>query len=326
MHFQFDTRLSFCSLVLLTFAVFSPTIAVGSFLSVGATLYCYLIYGFFVLSPYVGFTHFCLYLWVLLVVALPVGSNYLCFLLTSAISVGSTYFCLTRGFFSLLPLWFLLTFALSVGSIVLTPFVLLSSLDTTHRNSDWSSLPYVYDEPMLINWNKRKEVPWRFEGTMYNLHHYIRRAHIILLRYQIAAHNWYKNTFNPKFEFTLGLSTRVLKRIHWIQISDPYSKWSRVSSTWHAYYVHCTAGLNLTLCPGALSRTKVCSWSPSVEAKWSLDPDPRSASDPDPRSGVESPIVTGSVLQSMTCLNMVLFFVKVWFQHAPVTSILHSFY
>ena len=85
---------------------------------------------------------------------------------------------------------------------------------------------------------------------------------------------------------------------------------SLVSSTRHAYYVHCTAGLHLTHFP-ELCHTAQGTPPVPVEAKWSLDPDPRSASDPDPRSGVESPIVTGSILQSVTCLNMVLFLVKV---------------
>ena len=44
------------------------------------------------------------------------------------------------------------TLALSVGSVTFSELTALGySLDTTHRNSAWSSLPYWYWEPMLIN-------------------------------------------------------------------------------------------------------------------------------------------------------------------------------
>ena len=49
------------------------------------------------------------------------------------------------------------------------------------------------------------------------------------------------------------------KWIHWIRILDPDSMWVSVSYTLHADYMHCTAGLDLTHCPGALeSRLRLC--------------------------------------------------------------------
>ena len=59
--------------------------------------------------------------------------------------------------------------------------------------------------------------------------------------------------------------------------------------------MHITAGLELTHCPGALSRSTALSSDPDgggEEAKWSLNLDPRFASDLDPRSRVESPSVS----------------------------------
>ena len=73
--------------------------------------------------------------------------------------------------------------------------------------------------------------------------------------------------------------------------------WFCVSSTRHADYSHCsTSGLDLTHCPGALSRSTAGSPDPDwgrVKAKWSLNPDSLTASDLDPRSHVhvESPNV-----------------------------------
>ena len=37
---------------------------------------------------------------------------------------------------------------------------------------------------------------------------------------------------------------------------------SRVNSTWHIDYAHCTAGLDLKHCPGPLSHSKACSSDP----------------------------------------------------------------
>ena len=59
-------------------------------------------------------------------------------------------------------------------------------------------------------------------------------------------------------------------------------------------YAHCTAGLDLTHYPEALSRSTARgsdSERGRVDEKWSLDLIPRSASDPNPRSRVESPCV-----------------------------------
>ena len=47
------------------------------------------------------------------------------------------------------------------------------------------------------------------------------------------------------------------KRIHWIRIPDPDSMWSRVSSTRHADYGHCTAWLDLTHCHAAQHAARI---------------------------------------------------------------------
>ena len=103
---------------------------------------------------------------------------------------------------------------------------------------------------------------------------------------------------------TLGFSTQALKPYS----LDPHPR-SRFpfpnriqcslawSSTQHADYAHCTAGLDLRLThyPGALPRSTACSSDPDrgcVEAKWSLNLDPRSASDPDPYPMWRAPFLT----------------------------------
>ena len=84
---------------------------------------------------------------------------------------------------------------------------------------------------------------------------------------------------------SVGLSTRTLKP----DSLDPDSMWSRFCSTRHADFSHCTALLNLTHCPWALSRSTARSSDLDRGCEEaSLDPDHRSASDPDPRSRVES--------------------------------------
>ena len=87
-----------------------------------------------------------------------------------------------------------------------------------------------------------------------------------------------------------GSSHEHWNRIHWIRISDPDSIWSHVSSTQHADYAHCTAGLDFTHCHASSISRSSDPDRDHVEAKCSLDADWRSASDPDPRSRVESPI------------------------------------
>ena len=73
----------------------------------------------------------------------------------------------------------------------------------------------------------------------------------------------------------MGLSTRALK----LNSPDPDLMWSRVSSTRHANYMHCTAGLDLTHCPGALSHSTARSLDPDCgfvgqSGLWIRIPDP----------------------------------------------------
>ena len=58
-----------------------------------------------------------------------------------------------------------------------------------------------------------------------------------------------------KYILDLGALHRALKP-HYLPdpIPDLYSRWSSISSTRHADYTHCTAGLDLPHCPGVLSR------------------------------------------------------------------------
>ena len=51
--------------------------------------------------------------------------------------------------------------------------------------------------------------------------------------------------------------------------SQSDSMWSHVSSTLHANYAHWTTGLDLTLCPGALSHSTPCSSDlGQLNARW----------------------------------------------------------
>ena len=65
---------------------------------------------------------------------------------------------------------------------------------------------------------------------------------------------------------------------------------SRVSSTWHADYEHCTAKLDFTHCDAHSTARRLDPDGGRVEAKWSLDADPQSASDADPRSVEHTPL------------------------------------
>ena len=69
--------------------------------------------------------------------------------------------------------------------------------------------------------------------------------------------------FDIHIRMAMGSPHEHWNRIHWIRIPDPDSMWSRVSSTQHADYAHCTAELDFGLRP---CRGKVV-----------LDADPRSS-------------------------------------------------
>ena len=101
----------------------------------------------------------------------------------------------------------------------------------------------------------------------------------------------------------LGQNMRLSTRAMQMDSLDPDSMWSRMSSTRHADYVHCTAW------PRALARSTARSSDPDrgrMETKWSLNSDPRSASDTDPRSRVESPYVMTQGLFILHCKYVVL--------------------
>ena len=83
----------------------------------------------------------------------------------------------------------------------------------------------------------------------------------------------------------LGSPHRHWNWAHWIRITNPDSMWSHVSSPQFVCYAHCTAGLDVTHCPEALSCSTAHSLDPDqgrveTKTKWFLDPDPRSVSNP----------------------------------------------
>ena len=104
---------------------------------------------------------------------------------------------------------------------------------------------------------------------------FLHTTHLGILKYLVAS--------EIAGSVLLGSPHRHWNRVHWIRITNPDSMWSHVSSPQFVCYAHCTAGLDVTHCLGALSCSTAHSLDPDrgcVETKWSVDPDPRSVSDP----------------------------------------------